>query len=142
MISMKRKDKTNGGILPSVLYGSASGIMVSCAAALVCPIFILNGYIPHSFIPVMTLIIQFLGAVTGAMVAGSISKENKIYAVLICAATMFVAAVSCGMLFFTGDLSKIVSGLICYIAGGFCSILIINTQNKGRRKKRTKRRSR
>ena len=142
MISMKRKDKTNASIFPGVLFGLVSGILVSCIAALLCPIFILNEYIPHSFVHAMSLVIQFIGAITGTMVASGINKENKIYTVLICTAAMFVSALSCGMLFFTGDFSKVVSGLICYLAGGFCSILIINTQNNGRKKKKLKRRSR
>lgn len=117
-------------MLPSIAIGNIVYGIVCVAAALICPIFVLNGVIEGDSFRIIANIVRWIGVFAGVMSAACLVEDRRLITVILCTVTNVLISLMCAIPFFAIDGSSIVWGLLAAALGMLCAFFLIFKQKK------------
>lgn len=118
-------------MIRSLLFGVGTSVVVTVLIMLMVTVCIQNEYLSINIMPIAAIVIEFLGAATGATVAGKLAKERKSITCLLSAVGWFLLLLVASLVFFTCNAMKV---LVCLLAvsAGLCASLLMVKRRKRR----------
>ena len=123
----------------SSIAGTGVMLLLSAAAILTLPIFILNEYLPAEYASVFVIISMGIIAFIGAVVAGWLTMEKKWTASVFAVLVYDIVLVFISVFFCDGLNAHVLYRILAGAIGCVCAILVLMLQTKSRSKRKKRR---
>lgn len=113
-------------ILSSAGIGLGFSLAVTILGVCIGAILISNEYLKPQGIIYLSIIIQFISSLVGALFAGKISAEKKVIASGLAAISYFCVLVGVAILVFDGIKGGFIAGIVACLVGSGAAIMLCN----------------
>ena len=126
----------------SCAVGAGAALLGGVALVSIGTLCISNEYFTLQNLGAISVVVQFLTALIGCVIAGSVSENNQIASCAITAGTIFLTLLCVGILFFDGVSGTVLAGAFAVILGFAVSLLIVLRKKKRSTRRTIRKRSR
>ena len=118
----------------TLVVGTAAGVIVSCLITLllagITAILIINGKIPESIMPYLSIATVFIANYLGVFVAGRSVSEKKLITCIVCGSIYFFILLAAKILVFEGEFDHGITTVISIILGIGLAVLTVTKPKK------------
>ncbi len=132
------RSRADGSLLVSCVVGVGTAVLLSLVTGVGIALLVSAEKLNIGSIPFATILIQFLSAMIGSLLAGRIMTGNRQLACVLTAGVYFLLLLGCALLFWDGITSGILVGTIACGLG--CLMAVILCRKRNTRNTRTRKR--